>query len=461
MPTERLLLITLLLNLGVMAAIAAVLVRSVAFKRYLYDEDRGWKEKFYFALFVSLPLAGGVLIRLSVPTFQASDLSLQGALLMGLIGGYTAGLTGGAAVGLPALLMGHEWLALPAMVLAGATGGLLHHTAPNQEEVWAFSPFIDLELWRWLRNRLDRPFRDWQALVFALVIALTLLQLELHRLAPHAIYALRPHSLAAVAAVMGANILALAIPIKIWNNTRIERKLEAQRRLLVQARLDTLTSQINPHFLFNTLNSVASLVRFDPDTARLLIVKLSNILRRMLRKHEGHLPLREELAFMDDYLDIEVVRFGPEKLRIVKEIAPGTLEALVPSMLLQPVVENSIRHGLAPKVEGGWIVLRARRSMHHGHDTLELEVEDNGVGLTPPGSEARPAGEEAPMPRVGHGIGLTNIRERLRVLYGDAATLEISDRADGGTRVRISLPAVDVRAEIAAAGDEGRAARNR
>lgn len=428
--SERLLLITLLINLGVMAAIAAVLVRSLGFRRYLYNDTRALRERCIFALFLALPLAAGVWIRLAVPAFRAADLSLQGALLIGLMGGYVAGFLGAGIIALPAVAAGHEWLALPLMLLAGWAGAGLRQAAPNSEEVWAFSPFIDLELWRWLRNRLDRPFRDWQALVFAVVVLITLLQLELHRWAPARLYGPDPHTWGPFAAVLGANILALAIPVKIWNNGRIEMKLEAQRRLLVQARLDALTSQINPHFLFNTLNSVASLVRFDPDTARVLIVKLSNILRRMLRKHDSHVPLREEIAFMDDYLDIEVVRFGPEKLRVEKDLDPEVMDWRVPSMVLQPIVENSIRHGLAPKIEGGWVALRARKQRERTGEWLVLEIEDNGVGM-----------EAAAAAPSGHGIGLENVRQRLQVLYGDTATLEISSRPGAGTRIRMVLPA--------------------
>ncbi|HEY8055684.1 MAG TPA: histidine kinase [Terriglobales bacterium] len=446
MPGERLLLITLLLNLAVMAAIAAVLARSVAFQRCLYAEERKPRQTLAFTLFVALPLMGGVWIRLAVPAFHAADLSLAGALLIGLMGGYRAGILGAAIIAVPAVVGAHEWLALPLWLLAGVLGGLLRHAAPNLEEVWAFSPFIDLQLWRWLRNRLDRPLRDWQALVFALVIAATAFELEVKRLAPHRLFAPQPHSFWTAAAVVATNILMLAIPIKIWDNTRIERKLEVQRRLLVQARLDALTSQINPHFLFNTLNSVASLVRFDPDTARVLIVKLSNILRRMLRKHESFVPLRAEVAFMDDYLDIEIVRFGPDKLRFEKGIEPGALDRLVPSMLLQPLVENSIRHGLAPKVEGGWVALRAHRFWRRDHEMLELEVEDSGVGMNPQAGEPRTT--------RGHGIGLSNVRERLFVLYGDAAEFEIVSRPGEGTLVRIVLPAV----EEAVAADNAEAA---
>ena len=117
--------------------------------------------------------------------------------------------------------------------------------------------------------------------------------------------------------------------------------------------------QINPHFLFNTLNTVSSLIRFDPDMARGVVLKLSNILRRLLRKHETFVPLREELEFIDDYLDIEVIRFGRDKLQIFKEIDEEARESFVPSMLLQPIIENSIKHGIAPRLEGGEIHLRS------------------------------------------------------------------------------------------------------
>ena len=141
-------------------------------------------------------------------------------------------------------------------------------------------------------------------------------------------------------ATYAATLFAVAIPLKIWNNTRNEKKLEEQARLLVEARLAALTSQINPHFLFNTLNSVSSLIRTDPMQARVMVIRLSKVLRRLLRKHEHYSPLRDELSFIEDYLAIEVVRFG-DKLRFERDVAPDTLDMLVPSMLLQPLVENS------------------------------------------------------------------------------------------------------------------------
>src|SRR5262249_31714003 len=158
--------------------------------------------------------------------------------------------------------------------------------------------------------------------------------------------------------------------------------------------------------------SIASLVRFDPDAARELVVKLASILRRLLRQHEAFIQLREEVEFIDDYLDIEVARFGRDKLRVIKELEPATLDLLVPSMLLQPLVENAIKHGLSPKLDGGSITLRSRLV----NDKLTIQVEDDGVGMAEAG--AQPAPDAASM-----GIGMANVAERLSVLYGDAAQM--------------------------------------
>jgi two-component system LytT family sensor kinase len=223
-------------------------------------------------------------------------------------------------------------------------------------------------------------------------------------------------------------MMSVAVPIKIWDNTRIEMNLEQHQQLLLKARMDALSSQINPHFLFNTLNTVTSLIRFDPDMARVVVVKLSNILRRLLRKHETFVALRDELEFIDDYLDIEVVRFGRENLQIFKEVDERTLDAFVPSMLLQPIVENSLKHGLAGKLEGGHICIRT--TLNDGR--LLIEIEDNGVGIP-----------EVRMPQVYvEGIGISNVHERLKILYGADFVMQIRSREGEGTRIQIDVPEV-------------------
>jgi len=215
--------------------------------------------------------------------------------------------------------------------------------------------------------------------------------------------------------------------------------------------MDALTSQINPHFLFNTLNTVSSLIRFDPDMARGVVLKLSNILRRLLRKHETFVPLQEELEFIDNYLDIEVVRFGPDKLQVVKELEPASLDVMVPSMLLQPLIENSIKHGLASKIEEGRIFLRSRLT----DSRLIIEVEDNGVGMGSANLLERPTG------LGGTGIGLANVAERLKVLYGDTARMTIDSHEGKGTLIRLRLPVLHNEGSIPAAVYEERSSIRR
>ncbi len=423
-------LIHLALKLGVAAAVSSTLVRSKEFKLLLFREERTFRQKVYLALCMALPIMVGVWIRISVPSFLAGDLSFETALLLGVIGGRWAGSLGGVLMGVPALLHG-EWAALPFGVLSGFIAGQLRTMAADKDDIWSFSPFIDQSIFRLIRRNLPRPrLFDWQIMFFTTVVGLRFVQTELARYFPHSIFSLEsPGNLWVWGAIYAASVTAIGIEIKIFNSVRIQIKLEEQERLLLHARMEALQNQINPHFLFNTLNSISSLVRFDPDRARDVISKLATILRRLLNSADSFVPLREEVEFIDNYLDIEVVRFGHDKLRVVKELDPASLDVMVPSMLLQPLVENSIKHGLSSMVEGGSIYLRSRLS----DSGLVIEVEDDGVGM------AATQLVESTSTR-GAGIGMANISERLQVLYGDTARMTIDSHEGKGTLVRIRLP---------------------
>ena len=429
MLEPRLILIHLLIKLGVAATVSTVLGRSKEFKRLLFQEHRETSQKIYLAVWMALPIAVGVWIRYSVKSFISGDLSLETALLLGVIGGRLSGGVGGALVALPAVLHG-EWASLPVNVFAGIVAGQLRRFAPEQEDIWSFSPFVDLSIYRWIRRNLPRPrVFDWQITFFVTIVGMRFLQTETWTYFPNSIFSLESENLWVESAIYFMVIMVVGTELKIFNNVRIELKLEEQERLLLQARMAALQNQINPHFLFNTLNSISSLVRFDPDTAREMILKLATILRRLLNSTDSFVPLNEEVAFIDNYLDIEVVRFGRDKLRVIKELDPASLEVMVPSMILQPLVENSIKHGLAPKVEGGSITLRSRLIKSR----LVIEVEDDGVGIG-----ATQLVSHVGIP--GAGIGMANVAERLRVLYGDAAKIMIDGREGGGTLVRLRLP---------------------
>jgi two-component system LytT family sensor kinase len=426
--------LSLLVKLAAMAAVASVVARSNTFKSMLMRETRTLSERLALALWLAAIFAFCVTVRVAGPAhYAAADLGLEGSLIAGLLGGYVTGLAAGILIAMPTFFR-HEWLTLPLLASIGVLGGLLRDLAPTPEEVWQFSPFFDLSIYRFFKETRNHWRTGFQLIFFAAILCAEALRQGLGELFNgnrDLVFRLKPpgpepHQAWAVAAIYGTTLFAVAIPLKIWNNARNEKKLEEQERLLVEARLAALTSQINPHFLFNTLNSVSSLIRTNPNQARVMVVKLSKVLRRLLRKHENFSPLRDELNFIEDYLSIEVIRFG-EKLRFETDVAADTLDMLVPSMMLQPLVENSIKHGLSSKVEGGTIRIRTHRS----EARLHLLVEDDGVGIP----------EEKLSTLLEHGgIGVSNVNERLKVLFGSQYRMWIESQPGNGTRVQIEVP---------------------
>jgi two-component system, LytTR family, sensor kinase len=447
---QKLILVNLLVKLGVAAAVSSALVRSLEFKKLLFREERSTRQKIYLALWFGIPIALGVWIRFIQRSFSAGDLSFETTLLLGVMGGRLSGVLGGSVIALPALLHG-ELVTLPFNVLCGFAAGQLRTIAQDKEDIWSFSPFIDLSIYRWIRRNLPKPRFDWQIMFFATIIALRFVYSELSRVFPRMTFTMESANLWVEVAIYATSVMVIGTELKIFNGVRIQMKLEEQYLLLLQARVEALQNQINPHFLFNTLNSVSSLVRFDPDTARELIIKLATILRRLLNSSEAFVPLSEEVEFIDNYLDIEVVRFGRDKLQVIKELDPESLELMVPAMLLQPLVENSIKHGLSSKVEGGSIYLRSRLGMKD----LVIEVEDDGVGMGAAQLIQKPSG------LGGNGIGMANIAERLKVLYGDTAKMTVDSHGGKGTLVRLRLPILEEGSGIPAALYEERSSTRR
>ena len=427
------LLTTLVVKVAIVAALSTMLVRFPWFRRILLTEKRDWPERLIFAASLGVPLTAGVVARLLI-NYEAADLTLSGAFLAGLLAGPYAGAIVGAVIGVPPLVAG-EWIALPFAIGCGFAGGGLREICPK-EAIWHFSPlfFTDLHRHVW---RLVRRFQiDWVVILLAAPIGLEIIRQALgERFGENRIFYLAPPNLGFLFLVVLATVLCVAIPIKIWNSARIEHRLQEQEKLLMAARVEALASQINPHFLFNTLTSISSLIRSQPETARMLIVKLSGLLRRLLRSQEHFVTLREELEAIDEYLDIESIRFGP-KLRIEKFIDPGSLDVVVPSMLLQPLVENSIKHGLSPKIGEGRITIRSARE--NGHAIID--VIDNGVGVSPDHVDRVKTG----------GIGLRNVNERLRVIYGANYQLQLDSVPGEGTCARIVIPELVVPARITA-----------
>ncbi len=415
---------TLLVRLGIASAIAALLARSTLFQRVLAVEKRSLNERLIFVLLYGPPIALGVLTRL-VLGYRATDVSMEGALVAGLVGGRMTGMMVGALAGLPAFL-NNEPLSLLFCMACGAVGGLLREICTNKEQVWRFAPFTFMSIPQMLWRLVWKGEGNWFFLPLLACPALEFTRIGLGQTFPDALFYFGTGLGWQLLLALLTATFSVALTLTIWNNTRIQIKLLDQEQTVLKARMEALTRQINPHFLFNTLNTAVSMTRVNPETAREVLVKLSTILRRLLSQKETFVPLREELEFIDNYLDIELVRFGPEKLRFRKEVDESTLGALVPSMLLQPIIENSIRHGLSRRIEGGTIHLRT--AQHNGR--VVIEIRDTGVGIP-----------EDKIPEIfASGIGISNVNERLKVLYGKDYVFHIDSKVGQGTFIRIEIP---------------------
>ena len=220
-------------------------------------------------------------------------------------------------------------------------------------------------------------------------------------------------------------VLGIIHAVQYYERLR-QREVEAVRlqARLAEARLQTLKTQLNPHFLFNALNAVSTLMRRDVDAADRVLARLSELLRMTLMDRDAQeVPLRRELELLDPYLEIERTRFS-DRLRVLSRVRPETLDALVPHLLLQPLVENAIRHGIAPRAGPGTVEVAVERV----DGTIVLTVQDDGVGLTPGAGGG------------GTGVGLSNTRDRLRALYGEAHGFTVEPVPAGGTRVTVTIP---------------------
>ena len=226
------------------------------------------------------------------------------------------------------------------------------------------------------------------------------------------------------------NILIYWVVVSVTHAVGYYRKFQDRslrmvelERSLMSAKLQALQMQLNPHFLFNSLNAIAELIHSKPDDAERMVTRLSQLLRAALDTSDTQqVPLERELDFVRQYLEVEQVRFGP-RLNVTLSIPPETLAAPVPSLILQPLVENAIRHGIEAQSRPGRIRVEASRD---GEDLI-LIVSDNGIGL-PAGGLSR------------EGIGLSNTRARLRELYREGGLMDLSSNPEGGCQVRIRLP---------------------
>ena len=300
--------------------------------------------------------------------------------------------------------------------------------------VWlTFTPIV---IWAARRFPLGRS--DWQrSLLFhvLLMTGLSILDVRIDRwIAPHFDFARNQTFWQEYIWALDMNVFYYAVIAAsvtaadfYYLYRERQRKANELHTELVTAKLETLKMQLQPHFLFNTLNTINALIHEDSEAADRMVTRLADLLRLTLYESRHEVPLARELEFVSAYVDIQQIRFQ-NRLAVSFEVRGPLLGAQVPSLVLQPLVENAIRHGIAPRARAGNVWVRAQRD----GDRLILEVEDDGVGL-PPGGDV-----------MVRGIGLANTRARLQQLYDVNYELQIRRRENGGTHVRISIPFVEL-----------------
>ncbi|MBO0829655.1 MAG: histidine kinase [Streptosporangiales bacterium] len=237
--------------------------------------------------------------------------------------------------------------------------------------------------------------------------------------------------LAAFAAGASAGLVRAVTEVGRWVSTQLDlAELDRSRMRLAEAEVRALRAQISPHFIYNSLNAIASFVRTDPERARELLTEFADFTRYSFRTHGDFTTLAEELRSVERYLLLERARFG-DRLRVTLRIAPEVLPVAVPFLCLQPIVENAVRHGLQPKADGGVVTIVADDV---GTDCV-ISIEDDGIGMDPDLALRLLSGEAQ-----ASSTGLANVDERLRQVFGDDYGLQVETAPEAGTKVSLRVP---------------------
>jgi two-component system LytT family sensor kinase len=422
---DQLALINILLRLAVMAGITSLVLGFRFTGDILVKVSVPTREKVKLTVLLAVIFSVGVLIR-KMSAQAAMDLSLEGAIVAGLIGGTWVGAGTGFAIGLTCFMIG-ETVSLPFYTVAGLVSGFIYSRVGRGGEVWNFSlnPFLTIY------NFLDRLFRgalDRDFIPVVLCIGFALLRYELlgRYETTGLIYGYPVRDWLFITIDLAVLVYTVGMALKLAANARGELIHREEEKQLVHARLTTLRSQINPHFLFNTLNSITSLIRVDAERAREMTRRLSSIFRKSLDETGDTHSLTNEIDFLDDYLSIERVRFGDERFEVVKKLDERTLGIQVPSLLLQPLVENAVKHGIACRTEGGRISISSAPVKGGIEITIENDGPETGpldIGLL-----------------FSRGVGLKNVAERLDIYTCGEGRMKIDSCPGGGAIVRLFIP---------------------
>lgn len=395
-----------LIKLAIVMIVAAMLANFQYFSIMLFMPFKNLGTRYKIAFIFGASLVVGIILRFQA-NYHAMDITVPGLFICGLISGFLPVITVSALLSLILLFFSPEYFTVLLYFLSALMGTLFYRT----------------NLFEYKKN-----FYRLTLAMLPVVVA----SVVLYRYAPSgSIFVLTNETIQVDILAIVANLLSVFLVLFVFRYHKTKIELVDNSYNLNKARLAILSSKINPHFLFNTLNTIASAIRINPEIAREIVFRLSEILRYALNTENEFKPLKDEIDFIENYLLIERLRFGEERLLVEINIENNAKEILVPSMLIQPIVENSIKHGVKDLTDRrGVVKIKAVHYKEGNEPFLLIEVLDNGKGIE--------TDEEALFSK---GIGLPNVRDRLKLLYGDSARFIFSSVVDDQTSVSIIIPA--------------------
>lgn len=395
-----------LIKLLIITLISMALANIRFFSRKLIEVDKSFKGRLSLALILSGVLVVSIILRHSA-NYQALDFTFAGLYIVGLLCGFTTSFISAIIVSVVLIFFTSEYYGVLVSFVSAIFGSFFYRD----------NVFIN-----------DKKFYKFS---FGM-IPVSILMAYLYRYAPDGtIFNLSNGTFAGDIIVALSDLMGVFLLMFLFRHHKTKIEFMNNESKLTEARLAILSSKINPHFLFNTLNTIASAVRINADVARDVVFKLSEILRHTFSTENEFRILNDEIDFIKNYLDIERVRFGQSRLSIDIEIDKKSKEAKIPTMIIQPIVENAIKHGIAGLVDKKGVILIKSVFFNDGKkDFIMIEVSDNGLGTD----------EIADKDLYKKGIGLSNVRDRLKLIYGNDAKLTFSSLKDQGTTVGIILP---------------------
>jgi two-component system LytT family sensor kinase len=396
----------ILIKLAFITIVTALLANFDYYAAMLFNPSKTTKTKFILSAFICASLIIGLILRFQA-NYHAMDITVPGLFICGVVAGFLPAITSAAVLSFVLIMFAPEYFTFSLFFAAAIAGSIFYRS-----DVFEYKR-------RFYRVSLG-------------MLPVTIISAVMYRYAPvDSMFILSNRTLEADILVAGSDLLAVFLSLFILRYFKTKLELVDNSYNLNKARLAILSSKINPHFLFNTLNTIASAIRINPEMARDIVFRLSEILRYVLQTENEFKPLQDEINFIENYLSIEKSRFGEERLKVDLDIDDKSKEVLIPSMLIQPLVENSIKHGIKNLTNRrGEVKLRTVCYKEENEPFLLVEVSDNGEGVE--------TDEETLFSK---GIGLPNVRDRLKLLYGDKARFMFSSILDDSTTVSIIIPA--------------------